>query len=223
MVEKELGYEQLAIKEEMMKETKEEKALQSQIEVEKEREVKQKIFLIKYIFHIKETVEKELIKKERFKKLANRQDELEEKIKDIQKQALLQVKQARAKTQEKLDQMEKAAERRKKEARRRITDIRSKIATKLLNEAKTGNITLCNPKQSEEDRLNYCEKNMKDDYQKLNDCKNDREDFCYTCCENEFGRIHEDLRDQCYLKCDDFANNKEFIDWNKGNEVFKSK
>ena len=30
--------------------------------------------------------------------------------------------------------------------------------------------------------------------------------------------IYEDLsdRDQCYLKCDDFANIKDFINWNIG-------
>ena len=118
--------------------------------------------------------------------------------------------------------MKKASDRRKREVKKQIFDIRTKIASKLLNEARIGNITFCNPKQMEKDRLNYCEKNMKDDYEQMHDCKNSPGDFCYTCCENEFGRIHEDLRDKCYFKCDQ-TSSSDLLDWNFGNEIFFQK
>lgn len=109
--------------------------------------------------------------------------------------------------------MRRAAERRRKESKRKILEIRTKIAAKLLSESRSGNITNCNPQQTEQERNKYCNANMKDDYQKLNDCKRDSGDFCYTCCENEFGRIHEELRDKCYLKCDEYSDYEGKLSW----------
>lgn len=169
---------------------------------------------------VKDSVEEEILQKERNKKFLSQSTELQDKIAEIRKQALIQVQQARVKTEEKLEQMKKIAERRKIESKKQISSIRNKIATKLLNEAKIGNISYCNPMQAEEVTWAYCEKNMKDDFQRLSDCKNSKADFCYTCCENEFGRIYEEFRDNCYLKCDDFREN-HFVDWNKGNEFFE--
>lgn len=34
------------------------------------------------------------------------------------------------------------------------------------------------------------------------------DDFCYICCENEFGRMHQDKREDCYVMCDAFAVQK---------------
>lgn len=151
--------------------------------------------------------------------MSSQSNQLEEKIAEIQKQALIQVQQSRSRTEEKLEQMRKIAERKKIEGKKQISSIRSKIASKILNEAKIGNIKNCNPMQTEEERMNYCEKYMKDDNQRLADCKNTRSDFCYTCCENEFGRIYAEYRDRCYLKCDDYRENK-FVDWEQGIEFF---
>ena len=164
-------------------------------------------------------MQNQLVQKAKSKTTETASKQFEEKIKEIQTQAIIQVQQARAKTEEKLEQMRRVAERKKREGKREITNIRSKIATTLLNEGRVGNITLCYPKQTQDERWGYCEKNMKDDAQKLDDCKNNEADFCYTCCDGEFGKIYENLRDKCYLKCDDFANNK-FTDWSEGNEIF---
>lgn len=54
--------------------------------------------------------------------------------------------------------------------------------------------------------ISFFLENFKEDYDRLNDCKNNSADFCYTCCENEFGRIYEDLRDKCYQRCDEFSD-----------------
>jgi len=32
-----------------------------------------------------------------------------------------------------------------------------------------------------------------------------REDFCYICCENEFGKMHQDKREKCYTMCDNYS------------------
>ena len=33
---------------------------------------------------------------------------------------------------------------------------------------------------------------------KYTSCKTEEEDFCYLCCETEFGDMHMDKRQQCY-------------------------
>jgi len=54
----------------------------------------------------------------------------------------------------------------------------------------------------------YCENNFFDNYYKLLDCK-DKDGFCYSCCENEFGDIHVAERDDCYNMCDGKKKSKK--------------
>lgn len=48
------------------------------------------------------------------------------------------------------------ADRRKKDTKREILEIRSKIARKLLSEARKGNMSFCEPNRTEEERNKYC-------------------------------------------------------------------
>ena len=69
--------------------------------------------------------------------------------------------------------------------------------------AKLGDINYC--KKGKFDRTyreEYCDKNYFEDYISNSDCKSDS-DFCYMCCENEFGNMHIDRRDICYNMCDE--------------------
>ena len=134
--------------------------------------------------------------------------ELAGKINDIQKSATLQVQSSRAKTNERIQAMRRAAERRRRDTKRQIQELRTKIASKLMDEEKNGNVTLCNPHRPEHEKAQYCDDNFKDYPQKAADCRSTPLDFCYVCCEFEFGRMHEDLRDRCYTKCDEDSNSK---------------
>lgn len=47
-------------------------------------------------------------------------------------------------------------DRRKKDTKREILEIRSKIARKLLSEARKGNMSFCEPNRTEAERNQYC-------------------------------------------------------------------
>jgi hypothetical protein len=47
----------------------------------------------------------------------------------------------------------------------------------------------------------YCNLNYVDDFIRNSDCKTN-ENFCYMCCENEFGNMFIDRRESCYNMCD---------------------
>ena len=81
------------------------------------------------------------------------------------------------------------------------------MAEKLGKAAKLGQIEKCFIPSSETQVLaiKYCELNFSTDYEKFKDCKID-ENFCYVCCENEFGDLHVVERDKCYNKCDKKSN-----------------
>ena len=135
------------------------------------------------------------------KQLENQVLQAEEKVKDIQRQAVIQVESSRTKLLERLNSMRKAAERKRAAAKRQIMEVRTVMASKLLNEAKMGNITYCDPGLNEGDKKKYCEASF-DDSDKVAACMSSPMDYCYTCCENEFGRLHEDKREACYSNCD---------------------
>ena len=128
-----------------------------------------------------------------------------EKVKDIQSQAIQQVNMARLRLTQRLRIMKNSQERMEKISKQRIIQIKAKIAATLLHEAKNGKSENCDPNQSSKDRLKYCEDNFIEDIEKLNDCKKSSDDFCYVCCDNEFGKLHEDKKDDCFEICDKFS------------------
>ncbi len=135
------------------------------------------------------------------KQLENQVLQAEEKVKDIQRQAVIQVESSRSKLLERLASMRKAAERKRASAKRQIMEVRTVMASKLLNEAKLGNVTFCDPALADDEKKKYCEASF-DDTDKVTSCLSSPMDYCYTCCENEFGRLHEDRREACYSNCD---------------------
>lgn len=82
------------------------------------------------------------------------------------------------------------------------------MAERLGKAAKVGNIDNCFVPNDENKNLIllYCENNFVSDYNRFKDCKS-LEDFCYICCENEFGDLHIQERDKCYNKCDKSSMN----------------
>ena len=102
--------------------------------------------------------------------------------------------------------MRKALERRKKQALQKVIEIRTKIATELLQESKDGNQDDCNPGQEKQKIEEYCKDSFQTELQKYSDCMSgNKEDFCYICCENEFGKMHQDKREKCYSMCDNYS------------------
>jgi len=83
-----------------------------------------------------------------------------------------------------------------------LQKVRAKITSKIMQANKNGDMALCDGgKKNPAKRANYCDTNFIDDYLKNYDCK-DGQNFCYMCCENEFGNNYIDKRNECYDMCD---------------------
>ena len=77
------------------------------------------------------------------------------------------------------------------------------MAIELLNANKYGDMMICkNTRVDKQKMQKYCDLNFLDNYAKNQDCKNP-DDFCYVCCENEFGNMFLRKREKCYDMCDE--------------------
>lgn len=97
----------------------------------------------------------------------------------------------------------------KDEARKReliqnkIDNLKKDISKDLIRASKKGDYEECDPERPLHQIINYCKVNYENDSYKMAECaKNDN--FCYMCCEGEYGELHLELRNNCYTKCNDF-------------------
>merc|ERR1712032_568576 len=117
----------------------------------------------------------------------------ESEIKEIKVEAVKEVKAKRAKLKKLIGLMRAKTKLRKMKYQQELTALRSKMAMQQMKSNKVGKIEYCQKgKIHKTFREKYCVNNR--------DCKTD--DFCYMCCENEFGNMHIDKREICYNMCD---------------------
>jgi len=115
---------------------------------------------------------------------------------------------SRNKIKKLLGDMRRKADRKKEELQDKIAAVRSKMAQEILLANREGDIKNClRGKKDLDFRTNYCSKNFVDDYETNSVCNSN--DFCYTCCENEFGANMKIKRNRCYKSCDDKEKPKE--------------
>ena len=137
-------------------------------------------------------------------------------VNKMKEDAKKQVQQTRKRLRKKLDQIRKKARRRNRLLQQQLQKIRGSMAIELLNANKYGDMMICkNTRVDKQKMQKYCDLNFLDNYAKNQDCKNP-DDFCYVCCENEFGNMFIDQRDKCYDMCDTLAKN----DLNNGEWVW---
>jgi len=91
------------------------------------------------------------------------------------------------------------------------------MANTLIKANKNGDWKICKKARNDKDQVNeYCNSNFVDNFIKNKECK-EPENFCYVCCENEFGNMFLKKRDLCYAMCDHLASkdldNGEWV-WN---------
>ena len=74
-------------------------------------------------------------------------------------------------------------------------------ANQLFQNDQKGNQELCKPSTASTERKAYCEDKVKKfNIYKYIDCVyGSAADFCYSCCETEFGTTNQALRNKCYL------------------------
>jgi len=125
-----------------------------------------------------------------------------ELIAEIKDEVKLEVQLKRNMMQRKIKDLRKRAKRRKAALETQLNKIKSKMAKDIMDANREGDMQLCRRGQKNAGKKDaYCDTNFIADYIKNYDCK-DKAQFCYMCCENEFGNNFIDKRDSCYDMCD---------------------
>lgn len=152
----------------------------------------------------KRCLEREIKRKAKIKQMEKHTLDMDGRVKFLAQQAAIQVQNSRSSLIQRIEAMKRAAERRRRDSKRKILDLRSTMAKSLVSENRKGNVELCFPNRTLEEREGYCHNNFhKDEPEKEKDCLETVYDFCSVCCENEFGTNFEDLRMKCYKMCDE--------------------
>jgi len=87
------------------------------------------------------------------------------------------------------------------------------MAKNLMDANKNGDIGSCINAQKDPSLMKaYCDANFTDNYEKHTSCM-DLTNFCYNCCDAEFGNMFIVKRDECYEECDKagLENNGDWI------------
>jgi len=130
-------------------------------------------------------------------KLVNAKKDIE-KIKENVRQSIL-VRRNYLKTY--IGKMKKRAERMRNRQRQELQTVRYQMANDMNNLYQSGDMEKCRvAMKSQLNRDTYCGIHFTDDIVKFTECKTEEEDFCYLCCETEFGDLHADRRHECYDK-----------------------
>jgi len=186
-LEKELQLENLIKSEEKAKEEMELQILKKQIEKEKD---KQKC--------LRKTIKERDLDAE----FLSERRSSEQEVKEIKEEVAAQVKIKRAKMKKLIEQMRAKTRLRKAALENELNALRQKMAKEMLQANKNGNLEKCRiGKTNVDKREAYCDTNYVDDFVRNSDCKTD-ENFCYMCCESEFGNMFIDRREACYNMCD---------------------
>jgi len=188
VLDKELNIEMMLKKEEKQREALEYRKLAKKIKLEK----KKKRCMDKKIKE-KELEEKKLLD------IREAKSEIKKEKKDLQ----LDIELKRVELKRTIAYMRRRAKRKRAELEQSLQRVRAQMAGSAIKANKIGNIELCRRgKKSKKERLNYCDANFITDYIMNSDCK-DEEQFCYICCENEFGNMFLVKREECYDMCDE--------------------
>jgi hypothetical protein len=182
-VQKELTLEDMVRKEEEEREQQAEKEIMAKLDEEKDKQG----CLVKHI------QEKEL--EDQYNLKAQEAASEMKKIKDLAEKQLF-VKRSQLKSD--VLKMRKQAERKKAQLVAQLQAVRVQMSKDMGKIYKDGDMAKCKTAlQNQQNRDTYCGVNYPEDYVRFSECKSD-DDFCYFCCETEFGDMHMDKRRQCY-------------------------
>lgn len=186
-----------------------EKELKVENLIEKEEEEKQKKLQLDInsaydkLEKQKEVINKALLEKKKQADIYANKLMLKKKIKQISEQVKREVMKIREDLRARILSKQRDEKRKRELVMNKIESLKKDISKNLLRASKNGNTDQCNPERPTGEIIDYCKVNYEFDFVKMNECvKNDN--FCYMCCEAEFGDLHLEERSNCYIKCDDF-------------------
>jgi len=186
-LDREIMIENLIKRDEQKKEELEEKRIMLQLEAEKQKN--------KLITN--QIKEKELDTEFRAESLQAEGD-----IKEAKEEITQQIEVNRSQLKSQIDEIRKEARKRRETLKTKVKKLKSKISKKLMKANKSGNKAKCLKGITDANtRENYCNIQHPDDYLENSYCK-EKDNYCYSCCDSEFGLLMAGQRDDCYDECD---------------------
>jgi len=186
-LDREIMIENLIKRDETKKEELEEKRIMLQLEAEKNKN--------KLITN--QIKEKELDTEFRAESLQAEGD-----IKEAKDEITQQIEVNRNQLKSQIDEIRKEARKRRETLKTKVKKLKSKISQKLMKANKSGDKAKCLKGITDEStRENYCNTQHSDDYLENSYCK-EADNYCYSCCDSEFGLLMAGQRDDCYDECD---------------------
>lgn len=189
-------------------------------EMEKAQErVKEKLNEMKYEEKKKEKMEEVFHKQEEKQTEAVKDIKQKQEIKEIKKEADNEITTRRNELKKKIEKIRKQTERRTKLIQNKINLIRNKMTKSLVEATKQGNAQVCKLSWGNTEQMKkYCDDNIVDDFTANELCKLE-DNFCFACCDNEFGKANVSGKDSCYNIC--FGKESLTGDWVKAEEKNK--
>lgn len=149
-----------------------------------------------------ECLEKSFEEKELDDEFIESEKESMDDIEEVQQEARKKIINARNTLKKSIQQMKVRQNNRLQGLQSKLKKIRTKMTREIMLANKNGDQAVCKKGKDHpgDVRETYCNNNFVDDWTRNADCKG--EDFCYICCENEFGAMFVTQRDNCYKMCD---------------------
>ncbi len=189
-IKKELNLEDLIKKEEQAKVDSTTQELMQKYKYEKRKK--------RCLQKLLKSKEEEDIKNREVKEVANQ-------IQKLKQDAVSQVQKKRNELRKKILEIRRKAQRKNRLLEQKIQKVRGAMAADLMKANKVGDWRKCQKARNNRKLvIEYCNSNFVENYVKNSDCK-DHENFCYVCCENEYGNMYIMRRDKCYSMCDDLS------------------
>lgn len=186
-IEKEAVIEKMILDEEKEKEALQLKTLQAQIQLEKKKANK---------------INNQIKEKELDEMFVEQSRKAEEELVESKKSIQNKVQFKRSDLQKKIENIKKMAKLRKNQLMGELRAAKIKLAKQVMQAMKTGNAETCDKGKTDFSiREKYCNNAFPDDFMSNEDCK-EEDNFCYTCCEKEFGNMHLNKREECFDVCD---------------------
>jgi hypothetical protein len=178
---------------------------------EKERESKLMEKLVKRIRNEKKKKKclKKKIKKRRLDiQIQMEKRDAEKEVKEAKEEVKMEIAWKRKMMKRQIAQLRMKARRKRAALQSRLQRIRIQMAKNIMEANRQGDMMLCKKgKYNASDRNNYCDVNYIEDFVRNSECKDEKE-FCYMCCEHEFGSNFLDERTECYDMCDGNSSGK---------------
>ena len=183
-VQKEVTMEDMVRKEEEEREESAQREILDKLDEEKE---KQNCLL------------KSIQEKEKEDQFNIKQREAATEMRNIRDLAEKQVIIKRTQLKSDVLKMRKKADRKKARLTAQLQAVRLQMSKDMSNLYKDGDIGKCKEAmKNKESQDTYCGVNFPEDFVRFTGCKEEEEDFCYICCETEFGDMHMEKRQLCY-------------------------